>query len=106
MWIDIMLHKEYGLPIAVRSPCRAALSTFFAFLCCGLVPLLPFIFATSHRYMTSLCLTGAVFFFIGSLKSRWTNQTWWRSGLTTFAIGTGVALLAYGVGFLFHAYLL
>jgi VIT1/CCC1 family predicted Fe2+/Mn2+ transporter len=106
MWIDIMLHKEYGLPISVRSPWRAALSTFFAFLCCGLVPLLPFIFIIPHQYLTSLCLTGGVFFFIGSLKSRWTSQAWWRSGLTTFAIGTSVALLAYGVGFLFHIYLL
>src|SRR5438105_1686451 len=38
-WVRMMLRDEYGLPTAVRSPWRAAGSTFSAFLLCGLVPL-------------------------------------------------------------------
>ena len=44
-WVDTMLSEEYGLPKAVRSPLKAAASTFAAFMLCGLVPLLPFVVA-------------------------------------------------------------
>ena len=42
-WVDTMLAEEYGLPKAVRSPLKAAASTFAAFVLCGAVPLLPFL---------------------------------------------------------------
>jgi VIT1/CCC1 family predicted Fe2+/Mn2+ transporter len=41
-WVRTMLTEEYGLPQAVRSPWIAAISTFAAFLVCGLVPLFPY----------------------------------------------------------------
>ena len=42
-WVRTMLAEEYGLPRQVRSPWRAALSTFSAFVLCGLArcPRLP-----------------------------------------------------------------
>ena len=40
-WVRTMLTEEYGLPQEVRSPWLAAITTFSAFLVCGLVPLLP-----------------------------------------------------------------
>lgn len=49
-WIRTMLREEYGLPSEVRSPCRAGLSTFSAFLACGLVPLLPFIVGLGNPF--------------------------------------------------------
>ena len=42
-WIDTMMTEEHGLPPIARSPARAALMTFLAFLLCGAIPLLPFI---------------------------------------------------------------
>src|SRR5687767_15376510 len=64
-WVQTMLMDEYGLPHAVRSPWIAALSTFTAFLICGLVPLLPYLFGTSWSFSISLALTGVVLFAIG-----------------------------------------
>ncbi len=97
-WVQTMLMDEYGLPYEIRSPWIAALSTFTAFLICGLVPLLPYLFGIQHPLMLSIILTGIVFVAIGSLKSRWSTSSWWRSGLTTFFVGAIAASLAYVVG--------
>jgi vacuolar iron transporter family protein len=43
-------------------------------------------------------MTGATFFAIGSLRSRWSPTPWWRAGLETFVIGMVAALVAYLVG--------
>lgn len=97
-WVNTMLMDEYGLPQSVRSPWKAAIATFTAFLICGLVPLLPFLFAAEHSLTSSTILTGFVFFAIGSIKSRWSTASWWHSGLTTLAVGAIAATLAYLTG--------
>ena len=97
-WVRTMLADEYGLPHAVRSPWIAALSTFTAFLICGLVPLLPYLTSAGNSLFFSLVLTGGVFFGIGSIKSRWSTSSWWYSGLTTLLVGGMAASLAYAVG--------
>lgn len=96
-WIETMLAEEYGLASAPRSPMRAALATFAAFLICGAVPLLPYLLGGGIALST--VLTGITFFAIGSAKSLWSLTSWWRSGLETFAIGMGAAALAYGIGY-------
>jgi vacuolar iron transporter family protein len=97
-WVRIMLRDEYGLPEAVRSPWRAALMTFSAFLICGLVPLVPFATELKSAFATACVVTGLMFVLIGALKSRWSVQPWWYSGLATFAIGGGAAAVAYIIG--------
>ncbi len=97
-WVDTMLSEEYGLPKVVRSPIKAAASTFAAFMLCGAVPLLPFAVDAPASFELSVGMTGAVFFLIGSGKSRWSPVSWWRSGLETLGIGMGAAALAYVVG--------
>jgi len=97
-WVRTMLTDEYGLPHAVRPPWIAALCTFAAFLTCGLVPLLPYLFASEHSLTLSIVLTGIVFFAIGSAKSRWSSVPWWRSGFTTLLVGAIAAFLAYAAG--------
>jgi VIT1/CCC1 family predicted Fe2+/Mn2+ transporter len=97
-WVQTMLMDEYGLPHAVRSQWIAALSTFTAFLICGVVPLLPYLFGNEHALRLSVIMTGIVFFVIGSIKSRWSTSSWWSSGLTTFAVGGVAALMAYFTG--------
>lgn len=97
-WVQTMLTDEYGLPHEVRSPWIAAISTFTAFLICGLVPLLPYLFGTDQSLATSVMLTGIVFLAIGSIKSRWSTSSWWHSGLTTLFVGVVAASLAYFVG--------
>jgi len=97
-WVQTMLTEEYGLPYAVRSAWIAAFSTFSSFLVCGLVPLLPFVFRLPNAFTLSLGMTGAVFFVIGSVKSKWSTASWFKSGLLTLAVGAIAAGLAYGVG--------
>ena len=97
-WVQTMLMDEYGLPHAVRSPWIAALSTFTAFLICGVVPLAPYLSGSEYSLTLSAMLTGLVFFAIGSVKSRWSTSSWWHSGLTTLAVGAVAAALAYFTG--------
>src|SRR5678815_3491152 len=97
-WVRTMLTEEYGLPYEVRSPWTAALSTFGSFLVCGVIPLLPYLFHLTHALTLSLIMTGAVFFAIGSAKSRWSTASWFRSGLVTLFVGVIAAGLAYAVG--------
>jgi len=101
-WVRTMLTEEYGLPQQVRSPWLAAITTFSAFLVCGLVPLLPYLFGGPDPLALSIVMTGIVFFGIGSLKSRWSMSVWWRSGLSTLAVGVIAASLAYAVGLLLN----
>jgi VIT1/CCC1 family predicted Fe2+/Mn2+ transporter len=97
-WVDTMLAEEYGLPKAVRSPLKAAASTFASFLLCGAVPLLPFLVGAPAAFQLSMIMTALVFFLIGSTKSRWSPMSWWRSGSETLVIGLGAAALAFLAG--------
>lgn len=97
-WVQTMLTEEYGLPREVRSPWIAAITTFTAFVICGLVPLLPYLFGMQQSLAVSAVLTGIVFVTIGSIKSRWSTASWWSSGLTTLFVGAIAASLAYVAG--------
>lgn len=97
-WVRVMLRYEYGLPSAVRSAWSAAGSTFSAFLICGLVPLLPFVAGSKDAFWVASLATSLTFVCIGALKSRWSVEPWWQSGLVTLAIGGGAAAVAYIAG--------
>jgi vacuolar iron transporter family protein len=97
-WVRTMLTEEYGLPLEPRSPWMASITTFSAFAVCGLVPLIPFLIGLDKAFRISIILTGAVFFIIGSIKSRWSTSSWWRSGISTLVVGGIAASLAYAVG--------
>ncbi|MCP4181834.1 MAG: hypothetical protein GY761_00725 [Hyphomicrobiales bacterium] len=99
-WINFMLNEEYGLAASLRSPVSSAIATFLAFVLCGSVPLLPFVFFESDVFVISLTMSGMVFFLIGAVKSRWALAPWWRSGIETFIIGMVAAGCAYLVGYL------
>jgi VIT1/CCC1 family predicted Fe2+/Mn2+ transporter len=97
-WVRTMLTEEYGLPQEARSAWVAAASTFSAFVVCGVVPLIPFLLGAGEALWASIFLTGVVFFVIGSVKSRWSTASWWRSGFSTLLVGGAAATLAYFVG--------
>jgi VIT1/CCC1 family predicted Fe2+/Mn2+ transporter len=99
-WIETMMTEEHGLPLISRSPGKAAIMTFLAFILCGSVPLLPFIAGAPASIWTSTTMTGFTFFAIGSLRSHWSPAPWWRAGIETFLIGITAAAIAYLVGVL------
>ncbi len=97
-WVKTMLTEEYGLPAQIRSPWNAAFATFAAFVACGIVPLLPYLFSSPSSFLVSCIMTGVTFFLIGSFKSRWSTTSWLRSGIETLLVGALAAGLAYGIG--------
>ena len=97
-WIALMMEGEYGLGGVEPRPIRAAMTTFFAFLLAGIVPLLPFLFGLEDAFLLSVITTMATFFGIGALKSIWSVEAWWRSAAETMLIGGTAAALAYVVG--------
>jgi vacuolar iron transporter family protein len=102
-WVDTMLTEEHGLALVKRSPVKAALSTFAAFVICGAVPLISFVLGLPDAAVIATALTALVFFGIGSVKSLWSTYSWWRSGTETLVIGMAAALLAFLVGRLLEA---
>lgn len=100
VWVETMLTEEYGLSRALPNPLTAAFYTFWAFVTCGAVPLIPFIIGAPHAFRWSVGATALVFFVIGSIKSRWSLAPWWRSGFETLAIGMSAAGIAYVIGYL------
>lgn len=97
-WIDTMMAEEHGMPAVIRSPFKAALMTFFAFVVCGSVPIIPYALGLADPIWPATVMTGMTFFAIGSLRSYWSPTPWWRAGLETFAIGMAAAGVAYVVG--------
>lgn len=105
-WVKVMLEEEHGAPRIERSALKAGGVTFVAFFVCGAVPLLPFIFGGAENALgIATAMTGAAFFGIGALKSKWSTARWWLSGLETLAIGMIAAGAAYGVGALLKSWL-
>jgi len=97
-WVDLMLAEEYGMGNMLRSPLRAGISTFAAFIICGVSPLIPFILKMQEAFDYACLLTAIVFFSVGSLKSHWTTQSFIKSGVETLSVGIGAAALAYFIG--------
>jgi vacuolar iron transporter family protein len=96
LWAKTMATEEYGLSSTTRSPVLAALSTFVAFIVCGLVPLVTYL--SAGGLASCVVAAGAAFFGVGAIKSRWSSATWWRSGLETLLIGMSAAAVAFAVG--------
>lgn len=104
VWLQTMLTEKLGFASAERSPLRAAATTFVAFVSFGAVPLLAFVAQStgsieiSAPFAWSAALTGVAFFAVGTLKSHFVDQAWWKAGLETLALGGVAATLAYVVG--------
>jgi vacuolar iron transporter family protein len=104
-WIDTMMAEEHGMPAVIRSPLKAALMTFIAFVLCGSLPILPYALELQRAEILSVVMAGATFFAIGSLRSHWSPAPWWRAGIETFVIGMLAASVAYLVGYLLKGFI-
>jgi VIT1/CCC1 family predicted Fe2+/Mn2+ transporter len=104
LWVSTMLREELGLGGGEPSPLRAGASTLAAFIAVGSFPLLAFVLdaavpgGIAHPFAWSAAMTAVAFFIVGSLKARFIEQAWWRSGMETLAVGGAAAVLAFVVG--------
>jgi VIT1/CCC1 family predicted Fe2+/Mn2+ transporter len=102
VWTNTMLREELHLHLEQRSPWRAALATFAAFVVVGLVPLLPYlipVLPTEDAFLASSVLTGVGFALIGVAKGVVLRRRIIRSTAETLFTGGVAAAVAYGVGF-------
>jgi VIT1/CCC1 family predicted Fe2+/Mn2+ transporter len=104
LWTETMMSEELGFASNEPDPLRAALTTLIAFIAVGFLPLLIFVVDLAvpgdidRAFTWSALLTGMAFFVIGSLKARFVDEPWWRSGLETLLVGGAAATLAYAAG--------
>jgi vacuolar iron transporter family protein len=100
VWLDTMLTEELKLNLEiVGSPLKSAFRMFGAFLIGGILPIIPYFF--SSGYVPLLIAIGTSLFasfVIGAFKSKLANLSMIRGGLEMAGMGTGIALIGYGIG--------
>eukprot|EP00043_Microstomoeca_roanoka_P009521 m.90856 g.90856 ORF g.90856 m.90856 type:complete len:319 (+) comp14607_c1_seq1:771-1727(+) len=109
-FIDHMLVEELSLmpPDSSESPIKNGLVMLGAFLAFGLIPLLSYlilgeIHLGKHKsellFPIACGMTALALFILGAIKSRFSTQTWFMSGLSVLLNGGVAAGAAYLIGF-------
>lgn len=105
-WVHIMLHHEFHILEDNIHPQKGAAATWLAFVIIGIIPLLAYLFegvlpyGEKYLFIATAVATLLALFLVGTVKSRFTKQSWIISGLTTMFIGGIAASIAYVVGYL------
>ena len=100
LWAETMMSEELGFGASMPNEYRAAFATLAAFLTVGFLPLTVFVYNLSapgdieHAFTWSAVMTGVAFLVVGAMKSRFVDQSWWRSALETLVVGGLAAALA------------
>lgn len=93
--------EELGIdPHALGAPVKAAVTSFVTFGLGALVPLLPFLGASSSSstILISIALTAAAAIGVGAALSALTNRPRWYSALRSLGICAAAGALTYGIG--------
>ena len=96
-WATDVGAKDHEFSTCMRSPAQAALNTFTAFIVCGLVPLIAYLLVPT-QLTVCVVATACTLFAIGKVKSRYSLNAWWRSGMDTVFLGMCAAAMAYAAG--------
>lgn len=109
-FVDVMMTQELELLVPeddhVQESFREGVVMFLSFAFFGAMPLLGYVIIPSlfpdldeGVLFTSACIiTGAVLFFMGSVKSFFSKQHWIRCGMETLLLGGACATVAYTIG--------
>ena len=100
VWLDTMLTEELNLNLEILGhPIKSAFRMFGAFLVGGILPIIPFFFSSGITPLfiaIGISLTAS--FIVGAVKSRMANTSLIKGGIEMAGLGTGIALIGYGVG--------
>ncbi len=100
VWLDTMLTEELNLNLEILgNPIKSALRMFGAFLVGGILPIIPFFFSSGFTPLfiaIGMSLTAS--FIVGAVKSRMANTSFIKGGIEMAGLGTGIALIGYGIG--------
>ncbi|MCB0338324.1 MAG: VIT1/CCC1 transporter family protein [Bdellovibrionales bacterium] len=106
LWVDTMMREELGIIEDQKSPFMVGLTTFLAFVFFGSIPLITYVTAfisgnhdvTIVHFWQSVGSTGIALFAVGVMRSRFTFEPWFRSGLEILFVGGAAGTVAYLVG--------
>lgn len=102
VWLKTMLTGELRLNLdIVGNPIKGALIMFSSFIIGGILPILPYLLSKAGFVPLQFSLWIAIAisitssFLIGAKKAK---KNWVKGGIEMSALGTGIALLGYGIG--------
>ena len=100
VWLDTMLTEELRLNVdVVGSPLKSALIMFVSFLAGGMLPIIPFFFGSGYSALAiAVGISVTASFIVGAVKSRMAQTGIVKGGLEMAGLGTGVALIGFGIG--------
>jgi len=100
--LDTLVREELGLdPADLGSPVQAALSSFSMFAIGAVVPLLPFVWGSSHGPATAAVLSGGVLGAVGALVGVLSGSSALKSALRMIALAAVAAGITFALGKLF-----
>ena len=90
--------EELGVdPNEQPSPWTAAISSFLCFAVGAVIPLLPYLLG-AHVLWPALAAGGLGLFAAGAVVARFTERSWWSSGLRQLSLGAAAAGATYLIG--------
>jgi vacuolar iron transporter family protein len=105
VWLKTMLTEELGLNLdIIGSPLKGALVMFGSFLLGGILPILPYfvvkagLISSVTAIVAAIVMSIASSFVVGALKAKLAKKNWIKGGIEMAGLGTGVALVGYGIG--------
>jgi vacuolar iron transporter family protein len=110
IWLETQAREELGLDAGqFENPTREAVVAGVATLFGGLIPVLGYLFGRAvagPRPLLALVITAVIcvscLFLVGSARSFLTGKNATRSGLEMTLVGSVVAVITYGVGYVFR----
>ena len=105
VWLKTMLTEELELNLdIVGNPIKGAFIMFVSFIIGGVLPILPYLLSRSgfipiqFSLWIAIAISLSSSFLIGAKKAKLAKKNWVKGGIEMSGLGTGIALLGYGIG--------